>query len=167
MSTLMTLLGPGVERTIGYADLVTADIAASDFGRMYKTANSPAWCIGHLSIYPDRLMAAMGREDLMKVDEHHVELFSAGVDCKDDPDGKLYPAKDVLMARFRDRHGVLLDVLREVDDAVLAGETPNERVRPIFPTVGNLASFLVTGHIMMHLGQISTWRRAMGLGPCM
>jgi hypothetical protein len=34
----------------------------------------------------------------------------------------------------------------------------------MFPTVGGAVNFLCGGHNMMHLGQISTWRRAAGLG---
>ncbi len=32
-----------------------------------------------------------------------------------------------------------------------------------FPTLGALANFLMNNHVMMHIGQVSTWRRAMGL----
>lgn len=167
MSTLMNLLGPGAERTLGYAEMVTGDIPAEQFGRMYKTANSPAFCIGHLSIYPDMLLPALGRADLAAPDESWTALFAAGVECKDDADGSLYPHKEALMARYLERHKVVYQALEAADDALLAGENPNERMRPMFPTLGAMASFLITGHQMMHLGQISTWRRAMGLGPCM
>jgi hypothetical protein len=38
------------------------------------------------------------------------------------------------------------------------------RMTELFPTLGSLYNFYVGGHMMMHLGQISTWRRMMGLG---
>jgi hypothetical protein len=33
-----------------------------------------------------------------------------------------------------------------------------------FPTLGSVHAFYCGGHIMMHLGQMSAWRRMMGLG---
>ena len=36
-----------------------------------------------------------------------------------------------------------------------------------FPTtLGRLTKFMCCSHTMMHLGQVSMWRRAMGLGSC-
>jgi hypothetical protein len=32
------------------------------------------------------------------------------------------------------------------------------------PTIGAVANFLLSAHHMMHLGQVSAWRRAVGLG---
>jgi hypothetical protein len=34
----------------------------------------------------------------------------------------------------------------------------------MFPTIGGAVNFLLVGHVQMHLGQVSTWRRVMGLG---
>ena len=33
----------------------------------------------------------------------------------------------------------------------------------MFPTVGAAINFYLTGHVMMHAGQISAWRRCMGM----
>jgi len=38
------------------------------------------------------------------------------------------------------------------------------RMTDLFPTLGSLQSFYCGGHIMMHLGQVSAWRRMMDLG---
>jgi hypothetical protein len=38
------------------------------------------------------------------------------------------------------------------------------RMKELFPTVGAAVNFLVVGHTQSHLGQISVWRRLMGLG---
>ena len=38
------------------------------------------------------------------------------------------------------------------------------RMTELFPTLGSMQAFYVGGHIMMHLGQISAWRRMQGLG---
>ena len=44
-------------------------------------------------------------------------------------------------------------------------ENPNERMRAKFPTNGAMLAFYVGGHFMLHMGQLSAWRRAVGLGP--
>ena len=54
--------------------------------------------------------------------------------------------------------------LRDCDDSLLLKENPNEgRMRELFPTIGAATGFYVGGHVMIHMGQISAWRRAMGL----
>ena len=57
------------------------------------------------------------------------------------------------------------EVLRSAEDGLFLQENPLERLRGKFPTVGAALGFYVSGHMMMHLGQLSAWRRAMGLGP--
>ncbi|MEO0630202.1 MAG: hypothetical protein AAFY46_05680, partial [Planctomycetota bacterium] len=54
-----------------------------------------------------------------------------------------------------------------VDDAALAAPTPVERYRQRFPTVMCAVDFLITSHQMLHLGQLSAWRRIKGLGSAM
>ena len=53
-----------------------------------------------------------------------------------------------------------------VSTDVFARENPVEgRFREILPTVGGVVLFMLNNHVMMHAGQVSHWRRAMGLGP--
>jgi hypothetical protein len=60
------------------------------------------------------------------------------------------------------------EVLPQVSDELLAQDNPMEgRMRELFPKIGIALNFLCNNHLMMHLGQISTWRRAAGLGPAM
>jgi hypothetical protein len=40
-------------------------------------------------------------------------------------------------------------------------------MKEMFPHKGGLITFLCIGHMQMHLGQISAWRRIMGLGSAM
>jgi hypothetical protein len=41
---------------------------------------------------------------------------------------------------------------------------PDESRRERFPTVGAATNFLLNDHLMFHAGQVSAWRRAVGLG---
>ena len=47
----------------------------------------------------------------------------------------------------------------------LARPSTNPYTKEALPTVGDGVAFLLTGHLGVHLGQLSTWRRMIGLGP--
>ena len=53
--------------------------------------------------------------------------------------------------------------LADMDDADLAGPLPDERYRDVFPALGHAILHILTVHTAIHLGQLSPWRRAMGL----
>src|SRR5690606_15678959 len=115
----------------------------------------------------DRLFAALGREDLARTDARCEELFSPLTSCEDDPRGAVYPALSAVAARYRERTDAFLEFLKTVDDASLSAINPSEAQRERFPTKGSLVAFLLQGHTMMHLGQLSAWRRVMGMGEAM
>lgn len=169
MGHIAAALVPASKACLGYADRLLEGVTPELFRRMPPgvTTNSPAFNYGHLAIYPDRLLPMLGREDLAKPDERFMTLFSAQAVCEDDADGTRYPPMNEIVERFRSRHQALLPVIAETSDEVFAQENPNEKMRDRFPTLGVLTTFLLTAHMMMHLGQTSTWRRCVGLGPCM
>ncbi len=163
-------LVPMAKIALRYAQAVCNGIEADRFGRKPDgvDCNTPAWCMGHLSTYPDRVLELIGRSDLAKSDERYQALFKDGTASPDDPDGSHYPAKDEIMARFIERTEAAIEALGATDDEALSRQNPVEgRFREMCPTVGAAAGFLLGGHTMMHLGQISTWRRCMGLGSAM
>jgi DinB superfamily len=158
---------PGAKMTLGLVQAMNADIPADKFARMPDgvDTNHPAWAMGHLSIYFDMVLELLGRPELAKPNDAYMELFKNGSQCKDDPNGTIYPSKDEIMSYFVERMNTTIDAVAAADGSVLsaANETMmSER----FPTVGAVANFMLGHHVMMHVGQISAWRRAMGLGPC-
>ncbi len=167
-TVIQQLSGP----SFGYAEGLLKDIPADRFGRHTApggqtiTANHPAWQIGHLALYPAKVAEAcsLSLEGVANT-QRDLELFDAGSDCKDDPQGSIYPSKDDLTAKLFDGYRKLVDAAAATDDAFLAGHHEgSERMRERFPTRAALVSFMVCGHMMMHLGQISTWRRCEGMG---
>lgn len=161
---------PMATTAMNYAKAVCAGIEDSQFGRKPEgvDCNTPAWVIGHLAIYPDRVLEMIGRGDIARTDERYQELFKAGTNAVDDADGSYYPPMQELLDRFVTRTEVVLEAITNADLAALEAENPVEgRFREMFPTVGAACGFLLCGHTMMHLGQISTWRRCMGLGSAM
>ena len=158
----MTL--PGAELLLRYADQLVTSVPADVFAKMpMKDVNSAAFNIGHLSTYGDRVCAMLGRNDLVMPMPYSVDLFKAGAPCLDQPG--LYPSKDVLVSTFFERQRRAIAAFRDTTEAALAAENPAEgRFKEMFPTVGGAVSFLLGGHVAMHLGQVSAWRRVMGLG---
>lgn len=169
-------------RGLGLGEALLKGVQAGDFARQPVAAsgtvgsdgsglvrtNHPAFVYGHLSIYPARMMEFMGL-DGSKIDagQKYQDLFSHGKECLHDPDGKVYPAMDEIVSMYRRSHETVLGAIAGVDDAVFARETPHEGMRARFPTVGSAVGFLLCSHTMMHLGQMSAWRRCMGLGSAM
>lgn len=161
---------PIARMTMGYAKAISEGIPAELFGRLPKgvACNTPAWVIGHLCLYQENLLEMIGRGELAQHDEQYKTLFANGTPSPDDPDGTYYPAKDTLLGRYLQRTEVAIAELGMADESVLMRQNPIEgRFREMLPTVGAAAGFLLTAHSMMHLGQVSTWRRCMGLGSAM
>lgn len=156
---------PSLNRTVAYATVLCKDIPAGRFAHMpHPKMNHPAFNLGHLSLYPNRVLTTLGRGDLVRELDGWQEIFGAGVECVDD--APRYPDKDAIVSAFTERHGALARALEDVSDEVLFRENPTEgRFREMFPTVGAAVTFMCGSHTMMHLGQISAWRRAIGLGP--
>lgn len=162
----------------GYAQLVLKDVKQEIFARKprFQTstgmtvvdANHPAFLFGHLSLYPTRIFTLTGADGkAIEAPGAWNDLFKAGAECKDDPEGRIYPAMDLITAQFFKAHDAAVAHLRTVDDAKLLAPNPNDASRDRFPTVGAIAAFLVSGHVMVHMGQISTWRRCFGLPSAM
>lgn len=119
----------------------------------------PAWIVGHVA----SSYALVGR--LIGVDtgvpEAWTDLFGWGSSAG--PDASTYPAKDELISVFQQSHMRLVDRLGTATAEELAAENPHEMIRRFFPTVGDCIVSILTVHTATHLGQLSVWRRAMGL----
>lgn len=159
----LPILASNLRLSVGYGEKLASDIPADKFAyKPHPTMNHPAWCFGHLSIYPDRFFTNFfSRPDLARTNAEFEALFSAGTECSPDP--ALYPSKEQVMAHFAGRYKAMIEYIPTLSDELLAQANPNEKMRDRFPTVGHGVFFLFSNHIMMHLGQVSSWRRAVGL----
>lgn len=169
MDPIASVIVPSGQMGLRYAEMLLAGITPETFARKPEgiDTNSPAFCFGHLAIYPEMILEALGRKDLAIDSTDYQELFGAGKACADDPDGTIYPAMESILARFRERHAVALEMIAATPDSAMLAENPRERVRPMLPTVGAALGFYLSGHMFTHLGQVSAWRRCMGLKSVM
>jgi hypothetical protein len=130
--------------------------------------NHPTFCFGHLAIYPAKMLPLVGADPAsVAVPAGWDDLFRAGVPCQDDPNGVIYPKFEVVTAAFLKNMDAVFSALATVDDKVLTTPTANERYREYFPTTGMALNFLLNNHVMVHLGQVSAWRRCFGLPSAM
>lgn len=169
--SLGNVIADSLQLSLGYAERLLADVTPDRFARHAApsgtpvVSNHPAFIYGHLSLYGPRIQSQLGRE-VAEIPEPFQRLFSKDATCQDDPDGTLYPPMDDVREAFFSGYRGAMDVLRTVDDDTL--QQPNPMGGPMaekFPTLGSMHNFYVGGHLMLHLGQMSAWRRMSGLGP--
>lgn len=177
MSQFAPMIVSSGRMSVGLAERMIKDVPAALFARKPSfdlkagpkviDTNHAAFVYGHLSTYPVKLLQLLSLDQASAQNPAGFDdLFAAGKECHDDPSGTIYPHMEKITSHFFASHRALLSALERVSDAQFAAPNPREgRSRELFPTIGAVAIFYVSGHIMNHLGQISTWRRCVGLGP--
>jgi len=164
------MIADSARLSVGYAKRLLEGVAAADFSKFARVggqviqSNHPAFVLGHLSLYPARIVSELGHDASAIVpSDRETELFAPTAVCVDDPEGAIYPRMDVIFPRFLERYEAVMEILQTADDSQFIVENPNERMREKFATMGSMHAFYLGGHTMIHLGQLSAWRRAMGM----
>lgn len=160
------LVLPSAKLVLMYMDMLVKDIPAERFGVAPEgvACNSPAYNIGHLALYADMACETIGRADLARKDPKWKELYAFGATSQPDPDGSRYGKKEELIARFRERQETAMRAFAEAGPEALGAPMPKDGpMGDVMKTKGAMCAFMLTAHPMSHLGQISTWRRCMGM----
>jgi hypothetical protein len=168
--SLGNVIADSLHVSLGYAQRLLADVVPDRFARfaapggVVVASNHPAFVYGHLSLYAPKILRLIGHP-APPVPEHFEIRFSKDAACVDDVDGDLYPGRDEIVEFFVEGHRMVTAALRSTPDDVFQQANPAEgRMRELFPTIGSVQAFYCGGHMMMHLGQVSAWRRMAGLG---
>lgn len=155
---------------LGYAERLLKGITPDQFARFAVAgdrpieSNHPAFILGHLSLYPCRIVEQLGGDAAAIVpSEAFVKLFDHNARCVDDVDGTVYPAMDEVTDRFFAAHRSAIETLQTAADPRFHEPNPNEAMRGKFATIGSMHAFYLGGHLMLHIGQLSAWRRMIGL----
>lgn len=175
MSFMGTTIRITAERMLGLAEVLAADVDAKIFARQPMAdgkrvvTNHPAFVYGHLAIYPARVLGLAGKDaSTVTPPAAWNDLFKAGAECRDDAEGTIYPGKDELVKSMLEWHRAALVVVEAMTEEEFKAPNPaGGRFSEIMPTMGAATMFLFGGHAMMHLGQVSAWRRVMGLPSAM
>lgn len=149
------------KRNGAYALRLVADLAPAQWTSQPvpgRTLNHPAWVFSHLNLYAHvaaRLAAGAPFDDPA---DHR---YGAKSEVSADP--VEYADSGELMSEFVRLHAAAESALAGVGDSVLLAPTPLERWRGVHPRTGDMLVALTVKHESGHLGQLSAWRRAMGL----
>lgn len=146
----LNLLGKMME------DVSDDELAAQPIPKM----NPPRWILGHLAIANDLVLQMLKTDGVCPAGWR--EAFAPG--SIPNADGLPTPSKAELLGVLRKQFeqfqvacsNATADVLAKPHTARL------EVLQKVFPTRGELIAQMVSGHIALHLGQLSAWRRATG-----
>ncbi len=125
--------------------------------------NHAAWVIGHLTYVADSMIKVWDQNPTMP--REWVELFNLA--SKPSDDRGRYPSKDELLGAYEKAYARLVEAVKNAPAEAFDREFPNPKLRPTLPTVGVAMIHILTSHHGLHLGQLSAWRRAQGLGPAL
>jgi len=83
----------------------------------------------------------------------------------DDPENTIYPGMDAVTAFFFESYKAALAAIQATSDETFQQPNPlGGGMTERFPTLGSMHNFYIGGHVMLHIGQMSAWRRMQGLG---
>jgi hypothetical protein len=139
------------------ADIDEAQMTAQPNG----APNHPAWIIGHLVFSCQAIGGEIGVEPWLP--EQWVASFTRGSTPVDERSA--YPSKEELLAALDDGTARLRDRLAAMSGEELALPLPDVRFHYRFPTLGHAIAHILAGHTALHAGQLTVWRKVMGLPP--
>lgn len=139
------------------ADVSAAEMTAQPNGIM----NHPAWVIGHLTNACQLLGGVIGLKVWLPQD--WAKRFGTG--SIPVSDSGQYETKEKALEILRDAQMRITQAIENLDDSQLDKPFPDESYLEVFPTIRHALTQVLVGHTANHVGQISVWRRAMGLPP--
>lgn len=155
---------------LGYAERLMSGLTDDNYARFAKAgdsvieSNHPCFIFGHLSLYPCRVVEQLGGDASSIIPTSAYEkLFDHTASCVDDTDRSIYPSMDEVVGTFQKAHQLAIETLEQASNSAFDAENPNERMKAKFPTIAAMHGFYLGGHMMVHMGQLSAWRRAMGM----
>jgi hypothetical protein len=145
-----------------YCHMLIADIADERMAEQpMPGVNHPAWILGHLAFSAELIVCRLGGEKFLPGEWS--ELFKPGSSPRAARGD--YPSKDELLKALEDAFAHARSAVAGASAEALAVPTPNPRMKEVLPTLRENAAFILTGHLGVHLGQLSSWRRLIGLPP--
>lgn len=147
---------------LGYAERMLADIPDEDFAKQPAPGvHHPAWIMGHLTVVADAAMRMAGSAG--GAPEGWAALFGPRSECRGER--ALYPSKAELVEAFRKGHADACAAAATASPELLAERQMSPAFRKELPTKRDMLAFLLIGHLGVHLGQLSMWRRLDGRPP--
>ena len=144
---------------LGHIESLVKDLTDEQMvGQPNGVVNHPAWTLRHLASSSNFLATTLGLESTTPAEW---DARSDGVPSGNASD---FPSKDELLAALKAQHERVAEAVSNAAPELFAKDS-DEQMRSYFPKVGDLVDYMLTAHEGTHIGQISAWRRAMGLKP--
>jgi hypothetical protein len=167
------VIADSLQLSLSYAERMLKEVPADKFARLAAPggqvvqSNHPAFIYGHLSLYGPRIIEQLGGDATGLAPSQRVAAAcSKDAQCQDDPQGTIYPAMAEVTDAFFRGYRAALELLQRTPEFSFQKPNPaGGRLTELFPTIGSMHAFYCGGHLMMHLGQMSAWRRMQGLPP--
>lgn len=141
-----------------FAKLVS-DVADEDFvAQPVEGINHPAWLFGHAGVYHSVIVALLKGEPFDNPWD-----APCGKNSSPLTDRSAYPSKDEILKSYADGVAAACDAIATAPAEAWTAPFEHPTWGKQFETVGPAVVFLATTHQALHLGQLSGWRRAMGL----
>ena len=163
MSAVIDGLVFGLKKNVDYATRLVADLGESQLiqqpaGLRPSPLNHPAWVLSHLNVYIPVMIALVRGEEFDDPKSHPF-----GMQSKPENDRSIYPLKNELVQTFVQGHDRLAKQLANASDDVFEQPVKLARWKELMPKVGIALPYLLLLHENQHLGQVSAWRRSLGL----
>ena len=136
------------------ADLEDAHLAV----QVAPGGKTAGWILGHLAVTGDFGLRLCGQAP--RCPREWRPLYNPG--SQPSPDASAYATMGTLRHTVRDVYTQLIATAPDAD--ALTAENPLAWARVAFPTAGGFLVWILSGHLGYHLGQLSGWREAVGLG---
>lgn len=160
MKTARDVIIRGLTLSGGMLETFCADLTPEEFQyRPVPKANCVAWIIGHLILSDRSATKLLAPQNAIPLPEGFAERFAR---TEEAAAAETFGDTTQLLPLFRTGRAALIEAVQGCDDAVL--EMPVERPTPMFSTAAELVAFFAQ-HTAMHVGQITTIRRALGRPP--
>jgi hypothetical protein len=121
--------------------------------------NHPAWTIGHITAATHLLARTIGVTKWLPTE--WVQNYRTG--SIPVADASPYDAKHELLSKLSEAQSKITQAIEQMTDVQLDVPFPAESFRSVFPTIRHALTQVLIGHTAFHVGQISLWRKAMGL----
>jgi DinB superfamily len=147
---------------VSYCRMLVGDIADERLAEQpLPGVNHPAWILGHLAISADRGCSLLDAPKQLPAS--WPLLFGSGSGLSATRID--YPSKDELLRAVEQGFERLRQTIATATPEKFAKLATNPPTKEALPTIKDGIAFLLTGHLGIHLGQLSTWRRMIGLLP--
>lgn len=130
--------------------------------------NHPAWTIGHLVFIAQEIGAVIGLKPWLN--EEWSAQFGPGskpgkslAGTQASTSGRSVMSKAALLSALDAAQAKLAAAVSALTDEQLDTPFPDPSYTDVFPSVRHALTQVLLGHTAFHVGQVSVWRRAMGL----